>query len=70
MGILVGKRAPTFTTQAVLADGEIVGDYDFGAAIKGKYAVVFFYPMDFTFLFTLGTWLCTGTRWTSISSSN
>ena len=50
MGILVGKRAPTFTTQAVLADGEIVGDYDFGAAIKGKYAVVFFYPMDFTFV--------------------
>ena len=50
MGILVGKRAPTFTTQAVLADGEIVGDYDFGAAIEGKYAVVFFYPMDFTFV--------------------
>ena len=24
MGILVGKRAPTFTTQAVLADGEIL----------------------------------------------
>ena len=50
MGILVGKRAPTFTTQAVLADGQIVDDYDFGAAIKGKYAVVFFYPMDFTFV--------------------
>lgn len=50
MSILVGRKAPTFTTQAVLADGEIVGDYDFGAAIDGKYAVVFFYPMDFTFV--------------------
>ena len=50
MGILVGKPAPTFTTQAVHADGEIVGDYDFGAAIDGKYAVVFFYPLDFTFV--------------------
>ncbi len=50
MSILVGRKAPTFTTQAVHADGEIVGDYDFGAAIEGKYAVVFFYPMDFTFV--------------------
>ena len=50
MGILVGKKAPTFKTQAVLANGEIVGDYDFGKAIENKYAVVFFYPMDFTFV--------------------
>ncbi len=50
MGILVGKHAPTFTTQAVLADGEVVGDYNFGKAIEGKYAVVFFYPLDFTFV--------------------
>lgn len=50
MSILVGKSAPDFTTQAVLADGQIVGDYNFGAASKGKYAVVFFYPMDFTFV--------------------
>lgn len=50
MSILVGKKAPTFTTQAVHPDGEVVGDYDFGAAIEGKYAVVFFYPMDFTFV--------------------
>ena len=43
MGILVGKRAPTFTTQAVLADGEIVGDYA-SRCHQGKCAVVFFYP--------------------------
>ncbi len=50
MSILVGRKAPKFTTQAVHANGEIVDDYDFGAAIEGKYAVVFFYPMDFTFV--------------------
>lgn len=50
MGVLVGKKAPDFTTQAVLGDGSIVGDYSFAKATKGKYAVVFFYPLDFTFV--------------------
>ena len=50
MSILVGNQAPTFVTQAVLPNGDIIGDYDFGAASDGKYAVVFFYPMDFTFV--------------------
>ena len=50
MSILVGKKAPDFTTQAVLANGEIVDDYNLSATIKGKYGVVFFYPLDFTFV--------------------
>ncbi len=50
MTILVGRKAPTFTTQAVHADGTITGDFDFAAAIEGKYAVLFFYPLDFTFV--------------------
>ena len=50
MSVLVGKKAPVFTTQAVLANGEIVGDFDFSKTIDGKYAVLFFYPMDFTFV--------------------
>ena len=50
MSILVGRKAPTFTTQAVRPDGEITDEYDFGADIAGKYAVVFFYPLDFTFV--------------------
>lgn len=50
MTILVGKKAPDFTTQAVLANGSLVDDYNFSQAIEGKYAVVFFYPMDFTFV--------------------
>ena len=50
MSILVGKKAPDFDTQAVLGDGSIVGSFKLSEAIKGKYAVVFFYPLDFTFV--------------------
>ena len=50
MGVLVGKPAPDFTCSAVLGSGEIVGNFNLAAAIKGKYALVFFYPLDFTFV--------------------
>lgn len=50
MGVLVGKPAPDFTVAAVLGNGEIVGDFSLAKQIKGKYALVFFYPLDFTFV--------------------
>ena len=50
MSVLVGRPAPDFTAPAVLADGKIVGDFNLSNAIKGKYAVVVFYPLDFTFV--------------------
>jgi peroxiredoxin 2/4 len=50
MGVLVGKKAPDFTAPAVLGNGEIVESFSFAAATKGKKAVVFFYPLDFTFV--------------------
>ncbi len=50
MGVLVGREAPDFTAPAVLGSGEIVEDYNFKNATQGKYAVVFFYPLDFTFV--------------------
>ncbi|ABC31683.1 MULTISPECIES: peroxiredoxin [Hahella] len=50
MGVLVGKPAPDFTVPAVLADGQIVDEYKLSEAIKGKYALIFFYPLDFTFV--------------------
>jgi len=50
MGVLVGRAAPDFTAPAVLANGEIVDDFNFQDATKGQYAVVFFYPLDFTFV--------------------
>lgn len=50
MGVLVGKPAPDFTAPAVMADGEIVDEFNFQNYIKGKKAVLFFYPLDFTFV--------------------
>ncbi len=50
MAVLVGKQAPDFTAAAVLGSGEIVENYTLSAVTKGKYAVLFFYPLDFTFV--------------------
>lgn len=50
MGVLVGRQAPDFTSPAVLGNGDIVDNYTLSDATKGKYAVVFFYPLDFTFV--------------------
>ncbi len=54
MAVLVSKQAPFFhdskVFSAVLGDGSIVDDFSFQAATQGKYAVVFFYPLDFTFV--------------------
>jgi len=50
MSVLLGRKVPDFTAPAVLGNGEIVGDFNFAEATKDKYAVVFFYPMDFTFV--------------------
>lgn len=49
MAVLVGKPAPDFTATAVLGNNafKLV---TLSRLIKGKYAVVFFYPLDFTFV--------------------
>lgn len=48
MSYLVTNQAPDFTAQAVMADnsfGELkLSDY------RGKYVILFFYPLDFTFV--------------------
>ena len=49
MSVLVGKQAPDFTAAAVLADGSIKADFSL-SDYKGKYVVLFFYPLDFTFV--------------------
>ena len=49
MAVLVGKPAPDFTAQAVMGNNEI-RDFTLSQEIKGKYAVIFFYPLDFTFV--------------------
>jgi peroxiredoxin (alkyl hydroperoxide reductase subunit C) len=50
MGVLVGRQAPDFTAPAVRGTGEIVESFSFSEATRGKYAVLFFYPLDFTFV--------------------
>jgi peroxiredoxin 2/4 len=49
MSVLVGKPAPDFTAPAVLPSGEIVDDFKL-SDLKGKYTVLFFWPLDFTFV--------------------
>ena len=48
--MLVTNKAPDFTATAVLADGQIVEDFNLYKNIGEKGAVVFFYPLDFTFV--------------------
>lgn len=50
MSILVGTRAPDFTAAAVLADGEIISNFNLHQAIEKKRGIIFFYPLDFTFV--------------------
>ena len=48
MAVLVQQKAPTFTAEAVMEDGQFkqikLEDY------RGKYVLLFFYPLDFTFV--------------------
>ncbi|MDQ7048246.1 MAG: peroxiredoxin C [Enterobacterales bacterium] len=50
MGVLVGRQAPDFKAAAVLGNGEIVDEFNLYSHIKGKMTVLFFYPLDFTFV--------------------
>lgn len=50
MAVLVGKAAPDFTAVAVMGNNEINENFNLNKHIKGKAAVVFFYPLDFTFV--------------------
>ncbi|OOF56851.1 peroxiredoxin [Rodentibacter genomosp. 2] len=48
--VLVTRQAPDFTSSAVLGNGEIVDNFNFKKHVEGKAAVIFFYPLDFTFV--------------------
>ncbi|MEA9390771.1 peroxiredoxin C [Acerihabitans sp. TG2] len=48
--VLVTRQAPDFTAAAVLGSGEVVNNFNLKSHIQGKPAVVFFWPMDFTFV--------------------
>lgn len=50
MSVLVGRKAPDFTVAAVMGTGEINDKFNLHEHLKGKYGLVFFYPLDFTFV--------------------
>jgi len=49
VSVLVTQVAPDFTAPAVMADGTIKENFRL-SDLRGKYVVIFFYPLDFTFV--------------------
>ena len=47
MAVLVGKKAPDFTAQAVINGKEIVKEFSL-SQYAGQYVLLFFYPKDFS----------------------
>src|SRR5579872_191925 len=47
---LVGQKAPDFTAATVMANGEINDSFNLHKAIEKKYGIIFFYPLDFTYV--------------------
>lgn len=50
MSVLVGQKAPDFTAAAVMGDNSINEGFTLSEYLKGKTGVLFFYPLDFTFV--------------------
>ncbi len=50
MSVLVGKTAPDFTAKAVMPDNSFEENFNLHKFIKGKFGLLFFYPLDFTFV--------------------
>lgn len=50
MSVLVGKEAPNFTATAVMPDNSFQEDFNLKEYCKGKNCILFFYPLDFTFV--------------------
>lgn len=50
MSVLVGKNAPDFTAPAVMGDNTINENFNLKNYLNGRTGVLFFYPLDFTFV--------------------
>ncbi|MDP4797461.1 MAG: peroxiredoxin [Crocinitomicaceae bacterium] len=50
MGVLVGKKAPSFKAAAVVNGFEIVNDFSLDQYLGKNHVLFFFYPKDFTFV--------------------
>ena len=49
MSVLVANKAPDFTAPAVMPNGVIEDNFKL-SDLRGKYVVLFFWPLDFTFV--------------------
>ncbi len=50
MSFLIGKKAPDFTACAVMGDNSLSEKFSLSRYCSGKKAILFFYPLDFTFV--------------------
>ena len=50
MSVLVGKKAPDFTAPTVLGDNTIDEKFNLTQHLDGNLGILFFYPLDFTFV--------------------
>lgn len=50
MSVLVGKKAPVFSADAVINGGEFAEKFSLSQYLGKKHVVFFFYPLDFTFV--------------------
>lgn len=46
---IIANEAPDFTAKAVMADNRIEAEFTL-SSLRGKYVILFFYPLDFTFV--------------------
>ena len=50
MSVLVGKAAPNFVATTVMPNNDIQSEFDLHKYLNGSVGVLFFYPLDFTFV--------------------
>jgi peroxiredoxin (alkyl hydroperoxide reductase subunit C) len=50
MNPYIGKSAPDFEAKVVMPDNSIVAEFNLKKYLKGHKGIVFFYPLDFTFV--------------------
>ncbi|NRB10918.1 MAG: peroxiredoxin [Rickettsiaceae bacterium] len=48
--VFIGKEAPDFTSKAIMPDGRIEESFNLKQYLGGKKGIVFFYPLNFTFV--------------------
>ena len=50
MTIFIGKEAPNFTAKAVMPNNDINDNFNLKEYLNGQNGILFFYPLDFTFV--------------------